>query len=410
MSQNQASSNPKPEPEVAHALGLDQPGKSSAKRWVIAGLLLAVLGGGGAWGIHAYKARKAAATPSYITETVKRSDLTVLVTATGTLKGQNTVEVGAEVSGRLLGVYVDYNAKVTRGELLAEIDPEELNAAALQARAQVAAAEASVQQARATLLESERNLKRAKEQRKDGLVADKDLESAEANALRAKASVASADASLQVSRATLRSQTTRLGKTRILSPIDGIVLSRSVDPGQTVTAGFQTPVLFKLAEDLSHLELHVYVDEADVGRTREGQLASFTVDAYVDRVFPSRVLSLRNEPHEENNVVTYEAVLAVDNTELLLRPGMTATASIQSETRKAVLTLPNAALRFTPPKPPKELKEVPGEKRVWIQKDAEVSQLVVKTGLTDGERVELLSGNLAENAQVIVDVAEESKK
>ncbi|MFM2419544.1 MAG: hypothetical protein RL385_4267 [Pseudomonadota bacterium] len=410
MSQNQASTNPKPEPEVARALGLEQHGKSAAKRWVLAGILLAVVGALGAWGVRAYQARKAAAVPRYVTEAVARADLTVVVTATGTLKGQNTVEVGAEVSGRVSGVYVDYNARVKRGELLAEIDPEELNAATLQARAQVAAAEASVQQARATLLESDRNLKRAKEQRKDGLVAEKDLESAEANALRAKASVASADASLQVSRATLRSQTTRLGKTRILSPIDGIVLSRSVDPGQTVTAGFQTPVLFKLADDLSRLELHVYVDEADVGRTREGQLASFTVDAYVDKVFPSRVLSLRNEPHEENNVVTYEAVLAVDNQELLLRPGMTATASIQSETRKAVLTLPNSALRFTPPKPPKEIKEVPGEKRVWIQKDAEPSPVVVKTGLTDGERVELLSGDLPERTQVIVDVAEEPKK
>jgi len=196
---------------------------------------------------------------------------------------------------------------------------------------------------------------------------------------------------------------------RVVSPIDGIVLSRSVESGQTVTAGFQTPVLFKLAEDLRRMELHVYVDEADVGRAREGQTASFTVDAYSERTFPSRVLSLHNEPHEENNVVTYEAVLEVDNGELLLRPGMTATASIQAETRKNVLMLPNAALRFSPPKLPKDIKEVPGEKRVWVDKGGELAPVVVRTGLTDGEHVELLGGELREGTEVVIDVAEGPK-
>jgi HlyD family secretion protein len=398
------------DPEVARAVGLDEPKKSRTAKVVWWLALLAVGGGVGALGVRQYRAHQAALKPRYVHEQVRRGDLTVVVTATGTLEGQNTVEVGAEVTGRVARVHVDYNSRVKRGDLLAEIDPEELEAANLQARAQVAAADASIQQARATLSEAERTLARAQKQRAEGLVADKDLEAAEASALRAKASLASADASAQMARAPLRSQSSRLAKTKVVSPIDGIVLSRSIEPGQTVTAGFQTPVLFKLAEDLGRMELHVYVDEADVGRTREGQSASFTVDAYPERVFPSKVLSLRNEPHEENNVVTYEAVLEVDNRELLLRPGMTATASIQAETRKNVLELPNAALRFSPPKLPKEVKEVPGEKRVWVDKSGELEPVVVRTGLTDGERVELLSSTLAEGAEVVVDIAEPEKK
>jgi HlyD family secretion protein len=219
-------------------------------------------------------------------------------------------------------------------------------------------------------------------------------------------------------RATLKSQVSRLDKTRIVSPIDGIVLSRLVEPGQTVTAGFQTPVLFKLAEDLRRMSLYVYVDEADIGRTREGQAASFTVDAYPDKVFPSKVLSLRNEPREDQNVVTYEAVLAVDNGELLLRPGMTATATIVAELRKGVLSVPNAALRFTPPSLAREQAQKPRGRGVWMlsapagaRGEEPAPRFVpLKTGASDGQRSEVLSGALRAGDELLVDVIEEKKR
>jgi HlyD family secretion protein len=187
------------------------------------------------------------------------------------------------------------------------------------------------------------------------------------------------------------------------------VLSRLIEPGQTVTAGFTTPVLFKLAEDLKHLSLHVYIDEADIGRAREGQSASFTVDAYPDKVFPSKLLSLRNEPKADQNVVSYEAVLAVDNTELLLRPGMTATATVVAEVHRNVLAMPNAALRFTPPEQAPEVERVAeGERRVWVLEGKVPTARSVKPGASDGQFTEVLSGVWKEGDEVVVDVVEPS--
>jgi HlyD family secretion protein len=315
--------------------------------------------------------------------------------------------VGAEVSGRVTQVLVDYNDKVSKGQLLAVIDPERSRAAVDESVARVRDADASIRQAKATLVEARQTRDRTALQAKDGLVSQRDLEASEAALERAEATLLSAQASATVARATLGSQRSLLDKTRIISPIDGIVLSRSIEPGQTVTAGFTTPILFKLTEDLRRMELLVYVDEADVGRTREGQSASFTVDAYPDRSFPSKVLSLRNEPKEEQNVVTYEALLQVDNSELLLRPGMTATATIVADVRKNVLTVPNAALRFAPAQIDPSQAAKPGERRVWILKgqgtEEKPEPVAVKTGVSDGRLTELRSGSLQEGAEVIVD-------
>jgi HlyD family secretion protein len=320
------------------------------------------------------------------------------------LKGRSTVEVGAEVSGRVTEVLVDYNAQVQKGQLLAVIDPEQPKAAVAESEARVRESDATVRQARATLTEARQNRDRALVQARDGLVSQKELEAAEAALERGEATLASAQASSTVARATLESQRSRLDKTRIISPIDGIVLSRSVEPGQTVTSGFTTPVLFKLTEDLRRMELLVYVDEADVGRAREGQTASFTVDAYPERSFPSKLLSLRNEPKEEQNVVTYEAVLQVDNSELLLRPGMTATATIVADVRKDVLAVPNAALRFAPPTLDPSQAAKPGERRVWVLKGSTPEPMVVRTGVSDGRLTELRSDKPSAGTQVITDV------
>jgi HlyD family secretion protein len=393
------------DPDVLKNLGLQQGARSRVRRGVFVVLTLVLLGLLG-FGISRWlKQRAIDARPTYEQGSVTRGDIQVVISATGTLKGRSTVEVGAEVSGRVTEVLVDYNGKVSKGQLLAVIDPEQSQAAVAESEARVRESDASIRQARATLVEARQAQERATVQAKDGLISQRELESAEAARERAEATLASAQASATLSRATLEAQRSRLDKTRIVSPIDGIVLARSVEPGQTVTAGFTTPILFKLTEDLRRMELLVYVDEADVGRAREGQAASFTVDAYPDKTFPSKLLSLRNEPKEEQNVVTYEAVLQVDNSELLLRPGMTATATVVADVRKDVLAVPNAALRFAPPLLEGAPPAKPGERRVWVLRGEPPTPapVVVKTGASDGRLTELRGGGLKEGDKVIVD-------
>lgn len=395
------------DPEVIKTLGIGNTASSRTRRvlWLLGTLALLGLAGFGV--VRFMQARALAARPRYELGAVSRGDIQISVSATGTLKGRSTVEVGAEVSGRVTQVLVDYNDKVTRGQLLAVIDPERSQAAVAESIARVRESEAAIRQAKATLVEARQARDRAALQAKDGLVSQKDLEASLAALERAEATLLSAEASATVARATLGSQRSLLDKTRIISPIDGIVLSRSVEPGQTVTAGFTTPILFKLTEDLRRMELLVYVDEADIGRAREGQTASFTVDAYPDKSFPSKVLSLRNEPKEEANVVTYEALLQVDNSELLLRPGMTATATIVADIRHDVLAVPNAALRFAPAQIDPSQAAKPGERRVWVLKGQGLAQkpepVVVKTGVSDGRLTELRETTLRAGDEVITD-------
>ncbi|MFT3773357.1 MAG: efflux RND transporter periplasmic adaptor subunit [Minicystis sp.] len=365
------------------------------------------------------KGRAGGPGPRFRTAEVGRGDLRVTVTATGMLQATTTVEIGAEVSGRILKMTVDANDLVKKGQVLAVIDPEQLRAAVDQAGAQLAAADAAIRQAKATREEARAAADRAAVQIKEGLLSKKELEAANAAAERAEASVASAVANAALARAALTSAQSRLDKATIVSPIDGVVLARSMEPGQTVTAGFSTPVLFKIAEDLTRMRLEVDVDEADVGRTRDGQEASFAVEAYPDRSFPSRVLLLLNEPKTSSNVVTYKARLAADNGDRLLRPGMTATATIVADTRRDVVLVPNAALRFVPPSRsgpggppgpgggPKKAGEVveKDRKTVYVLDHGELRRVAVKVGATDGTNTELLSNELAPGAQVVVDSA-----
>ena len=397
-----------PDPEVVAVLGLN---KNKPRRRLIKWLIgLALLGLLAVLVTSALRKRTAAAAPQFRTTKIERRDLRVTVAATGTLQTLKSVEVGAEVTGRILTVLCDYNDKVKKGQLLAEIDPEQLRAAEEQTRAQVLSAQSSIKTAEATQLEASLAYKRALEQSKSGLVSAKDLESAAASASRAEAAVMSAKASAVVARANLKAASSKLEKTKIYAPIDGIVLSRAVQPGQTVTAGFTTPVLFTLAEDLSKLLLHVNVDEADVGHVREGLEANFSVDAYPARTFVSKVLSFHNEPKTSQNVVTYEALLSVDNTDGALRPGMTVTATITSEMHKNVMVVPNAALRFTPPLEPKfgppQLLTRSEDKQVYVPREHRATRVLVKPGASDGRVTELLDESLKVGDEVIVDVAE----
>lgn len=359
----------------------------------------------------------------YVTADVSRGDLRVTISATGTLSALGAVEVGSEVSGRVLNVYVDYNQRVTKGQLLAELDPVQLRAEASQATAQLAANQAAIKTADATFREATQALERAQSQAKAGLIATKDVESAQAAHARAEASVASARASADLAQANVSSAKWKLTKAKIISPIDGVVLSRSVEPGQTVAATFQTPVLFKLATDLSALELAVQVDESDVGRIKEDLTAEFRVDAYPERVFSSRVKSVRNEAKTSSNVVYYEAILTVDNTERALRPGMTATATITSELRKEALRVPNAALRFEPPtasgpagpgagsQPAVAATPLAkGKKRIYLlaADGRTLTPVQVTPGASDGSYTEIRDASIKPGAKVVVDLADDA--
>jgi HlyD family secretion protein len=398
------------DPDVALKLGLNAPRR--APIWRRPGFILLLLLVLGAAGAYAWHWREESRKPRYETAAVRRGDLTVRVTATGTLQPVNAVEVGAEISGLVREVKVDFNDRVKAGAPLAEIDTRQLRAQVERSEAALEAAEAALKQADATLLEAQQNNHRTEQLAIAKLVSDQDRDAASAALARAAAAVASARAQVTVSRAQLNSDRTNLEKAVIRSPIDGIVLARKVEPGQTVAATFQTPVLFKLAENLIRMKLIVNVDEADVGVVREGQTASFRVDAYPDREFPATLTSLRNEPQTAQGVVSYEAVLAVDNSGGLLRPGMTATATIQTETHTQVILVPNAAIRFVPPgfTPPLPSEAAlagrePQPSHVWTLAGDKPVAVPVKKGLTDGRSTEITGGAIAPGTQVLVDVA-----
>lgn len=304
--------------------------------------------------------------PNYITEEVVERSLDIEVTATGNLRPTNQVDVGSEVSGRIDRVLVDVNDRVGRGQVLAQINTDVIEDQIKQARANVNAARASVAQARATLDVDTAQLARLQEvyRLSDGKVPSRtELEAAEANVARDQAAMNSAQANVASAEAQLSSAMTNRDRAVIRSPVSGVVLARQVEPGQTVAASFNTPTLFVIAEDLSQMQLRVSIDEADVGQVKAGQKATFTVDAYPGRRFPATVERIalasnntaqstqqQQQGQQGNTVVSYEARLIVANADGLLRPGMTATANIATESTGRRMLVPNGALRFTPPK------------------------------------------------------------
>jgi HlyD family secretion protein len=401
-------------------LGLDH--KTTRSAWLFRALLALTIAAGVAWGVKRFLLYRAERQrPRFEMSAAEVKDIEIVVTATGTVKGLRTVEVGTEVSGKLMAVHVDFNDVVKKGQLLAEIDPTQPQSAVSEAVARVREADAALRQAGATRKETAMAVERSKALATQKLIASAEFDGAIAAAERAEANLESAGAGATIARAALEAARLRLEKTRILSPIDGVVLSRLVEPGQTVAAGFQTPLLFKLAEDLRRMRLHVFIDEADIGHTRQGQAATFTVDAYPGKSFASSVLELRNEPRIEQNVVTYEAVLAVDNSDMLLRPGMTATATIVAGRHEHVLAVPNSALRFTPPPdvrpgsfgPPPKVKLpvlAPGKKLIWVLEGNKPKSLTVVVGASDGVTTEVVSGPLTPGTNVIVDLLDKPEE
>ena len=428
-----------PESEIAKTLEID-PSSGRGKRlrrWFIGAFL--VMGAVAAATIIWKTADKSNST-QFKTQEVVRGNLTVVVTATGTLEPTNKVDVGSELSGIIKSVEVDYNDKVKVGQILAKLDTSKLEAQVTQSRAALESAKAKVLQAQATVTETRSKLtqfQKVRELSNGKVPSQSELDAAEAALERAKADEASAKAAVSQAQATLEAIETDLSKSVIRSPINGIVLTRSIEPGQTVAASFQAPVLFTLAEDLTQMELHVNVDEADIGKVQEGQKATFTVAAYPNRNFDARITQARYGSSTTSGVVTYETVLKVNNSDLSLRPGMTATADITVKKVENAILVPSTALRFTPPvqEEKKEEKKSSGslvgsllprrprsaskqggdvsankkEQRVWTLKDGQLSAIPVTIGSTDGSMTEVVAGGIEPGMTVVVDTLSTGK-
>ena len=417
--------------DIEKTIGLDstpQRGKH-LKRWMLWGLIVLII----ALGIIWWGTGKSSDTIQYKTRAAEKGNLTVTVTATGNIQPTNKVEVGSELSGIIKSVEADYNDTVKVGQALAKLDTEKLEAQVLQSRATLESSQAKVLQVQATITESKNQLERLQYLSKisgNRAVSVHDLDAAKAALARARADEAAARASVDLARATLEVNETDLSKAVIYSPINGIVLVRSVEPGQTVAASFQAPVLFTLAEDLSMMELHVDVDEADVGQVQEGQRAVFTVDAYPDRSFPAHIRQVRYGSKTVDGVVTYETILVVDNSDLSLRPGMTATADIVVKEIENTVLIPNAALRYKPasaqtgtssgggsivsrifprprmPAPARERNRSQADRnrqQLWTLIDGKPGPVMVTIGFTDGLMTQVIDGDITPGMELIVD-------
>lgn len=391
--------------------------------------------------IYFFFNRNADSEPTYVTQDVRRGGITVTVSATGNLEPRNQVDIGSELSGTMRNVNVDVNDEVKAGQVLAVLDTTRLKAQVLQQESSLASAEARVLQSEATLKESRANYQRLQKVRElsgNKIPSQQDLEVSEAAVARGEGDLAAARAAVAQARASLDAVRTDLSKTEIKSPINGVVLVRSVEPGSTVAASLQAPVLFTLAEDLKKMELHVSVDEADVGSVKMGQEATFTVDAFPNRTFSAHITQVHYASSNtqkstsststqasatSTGVVTYETVLEVDNSDLLLRPGMTATAQIVTTSIEDAVLIPNAALRFQPegvdipgmppanarqgnpvqalmPGPPRGLRFGSGNNReggalrrigrAWTIEDGQPVLVMFKPGASDGRFTQVL--------------------
>ncbi|MEO8257309.1 MAG: efflux RND transporter periplasmic adaptor subunit [Acidobacteriota bacterium] len=337
-------------------------------------------------------------------QAVSQGDLVREVRATGRIEAVTTVQVGAEISGRIATVEVDYNARVKAGQVLARFDRAALGAQLAQTAATLAAARAALEQARTDRERTAGDLARAEQLHARAILADADYRTAVATARLNEQRVTAAEAQLAAQQAAYTVARTNLDHTVIRAPIDGVVITRNIDPGQTVASMLQTPVLFTVAADLRQMRVVAAVDEADIGELAVAQPVSFTVDAYPDRVFHGLLTEVRNSPVVVQDVVTYGAVVGIDNHDLALKPGMTASVRVQTASAAHVLRVPNAALRFTPPG--QTGRDAPG---VWVLEGGAVHRVVVQPGISDGESTVIAPGGLAVGAQVIVDLTPEGR-
>ncbi len=344
-------------------------------------------------------------TARFRAEPASRGDVLREVRATGHVEAVTTVQVGAEISGRIATVEVDYNAVVKAGDVLARFDREALLAQQKQVLATLTAARSALEQAKTDREHSSRDLARAEQLRRSRAMTDADYDNAASAARLAVQRVAASAANLAAQEAAYNVAKTNLDHSIIHAPIDGIVITRNVDPGQTVASVFQTPVLFTVAADLRKMRVIAAIDEADIGEVAVHQQASFTVNAYPDRVFHGVVTEVRNSPVVVQDVVTYEAVVEVDNTDLALKPGMTASARVRTATAEATLRAPAAALRFTPPGEKKS--DHPG---VWLLQGETLRRVEVTPGVSDGELTAIAAGPIEPGQELLIDLTPQGKK
>ena len=363
---------------------------------------------------------------SYKTAKIERGTIASTVSATGNLSAVTTVQVGTQVSGTIQKLYVDYNSRVKKGQPIAEIDPSLFNASVEQSRGNYLNAEANLQRAKVTLADAERTVNRNRKLLADGIISQGDYDVAETAYQSAKAGLKAAEGSVAQTRGSLMQSSTNLRYSIIRSPVDGVVISRAVDVGQTVAASFQTPTLFTIAQDLTKMQIEVSVDEADISRIKLDQNASFTVDSYPEHSFKGKVVQIRNAPVINQNVVTYITVVNVDNSDLKLKPGMTANVSIEVARKEDVLKLPPAALRFKPKSrgdEPREKRQAgapspgagreaggrpggrkgTGGQQVYILQDNAPLAVPVKTGIANNSSIELVESTLKEGDEVIIE-------
>jgi len=395
--------------------------ESGMKKYVI--ILVAVLLISGIAGFFYLKR-----TPevSYKTVRIERGTIVSSVAATGNLSAVTTVQVGTQVSGTIQKLYVDYNSRVKKGQAIAEIDPSLFNASVEQSQGNFLSAEANLQKAQVTLADAQRTVNRNKKLLADGIISQSDYDVADTAWQSARTSVKAAEGSVAQTRGSLMQSRTNLRYSVIRSPVDGVVISRAIDVGQTVAASFQTPTLFTIAQDLTKMQIEVSVDEADISRIQLDQKASFTVDSYPEQSFRGKVVQIRSAPIINQNVVTYITVVNVDNTDLKLKPGMTANVSIEVARKEDALKLPPAALRFKPKSKgdePKEKRQAgapsPGAgheaggktggrkgasgQQVYILKDNAPLAVPVKTGIASNSSIELIESSLKEGDGVIIE-------
>ena len=381
------------------------PTLTKLKNWkIIIGALLVVLLAAGLF----FYFKNGNNAPKFKTQTAARGDIRATVTATGTMNAVTTVLVGTQVSGTISKLYVDFNSPVKKGQILAQIDPATFQAQVDQARANMMAARANVQKAEAAVVDTKRTMERNKTLFARNLIAKSDEDTAETNYLSAEAQLSASKAAVAQTKAALDFAETNFRYTKIISPVDGTVISRNVDVGQTVAASFQTPTLFNIAQDLTRMQIDTSVDEADIGKIKVEQTVEFAVDAYPDITFRGKVSEVRNAPITVQNVVTYDVVVRVDNPELKLKPGMTANVSIILDEKKGVLRVPNAALRFRPPESSKAITPQKGSadqkgSAVWVLENGKPKRIKVTTGIGDGSYTEVVSGELKEGDAVIVE-------
>ena len=372
--------------------------KKISKVWYIVAVVLVV-----AVSVWAFSGSKRKEQVDFVTEKVAPGNIQSSITATGTIEPVTSVTVGTQVSGIVSKLYVDYNSVVKKGQVIAELDKSNLMSQLNSAKANLQQMQANLRKAQEDLAYQHANFNRYKTLYNKGLVSANDFETARLSYQTASQSVSSVRQQVNAAQEEVKRAQTNLGYATITSPIDGIVLSKSVEEGQTVAASFSTPELFTIAQDLTNMQVVANVDEADIGGVKEGERVTFTVDAYPDETFQGTVKQVRQEATTTNNVVTYEVVISAPNTNLKLKPGLTANVTIFTAERSGVLSVSSKALRYTPTKETvghMKIVDGGGKSKVWVIEGNTIKSVPVNIGMTDGTHTQILSG--VSRGQVIV--------